>query len=111
MRMIDFFDRGVAIGPDNICLTDGQRQLSYGEAQVLTYRIARALRRDGFGRGQNVAVYSPNDIIGYVCTLALNRADVISVPLNARNSVTDNIRHLQITTSECLFYHSEFEHH
>ena len=42
--LIDYLDKGASLGADAPCLTMGEKDLSYGDVQRLTYRIARALQ-------------------------------------------------------------------
>ena len=52
MRLIDYLDKGAALGPSAPCLTMGERDMSYGDVQRVTWRVARALaaRRRQAGR-------------------------------------------------------------
>ncbi len=40
MRFIDYLDKGASLGADAPCLTMDGRDLSYGDVQRLSYRIA-----------------------------------------------------------------------
>lgn len=106
MRTIDFFDRGVLLCPDRPCLADDTMAISYRDAQAASHAIARALRRLGVAPGDGVAVLCPNDAWGYVACLGVMRADAAWVPLNVRNTVADNARHMDIGRARVLLYHS-----
>ena len=42
MRLIDYLDKGVMLGPAAPCLTMGETDISYRNVQRLTTRVARA---------------------------------------------------------------------
>ena len=88
MRVIDFFDRGVAINPNVIALEDAKIGRSYGEVQERTYRFANAITAEGYGRDKMAGVYSPNCVSGLEVMLGLFRAGTIWVPVNAKNGDT-----------------------
>ncbi len=106
MRTIDFFDRGAMLGPDRPCLVDEAVSISYREAAAASHAIARALWRLGVATGDGVAVLCPNDAWGYVACLGVMRAEAMWVPLNVRNTVADNARHMAIGKAGVLLYHS-----
>ncbi|MCC5812961.1 MAG: AMP-binding protein [Ectothiorhodospiraceae bacterium] len=108
MRVIDFFDRGALLNPDGLCLTDEAASYTYREAQAFSHRVARMLMQRGIRPDERVAVLSPNDARGYAAYLGIIRAEAALVPLNARNTVEDNLHHLRIGTPRILFYHSDF---
>ncbi|MGQ0618591.1 MAG: class I adenylate-forming enzyme family protein [Panacagrimonas sp.] len=109
MRIIDFFDRGVRLNPDRVCLKDVSLTLSYREVQRLSHRIANALRAGGLDPECKAAVYSPNGAMAFACLLGILRAGAAWVPVNARNVASENAYILDNCDVEVLFYHSEFE--
>ncbi|MGE3986474.1 AMP-binding protein [Pseudorhodoplanes sp.] len=111
MKIIDFLDRGAAISQDGLCLHDDTHGYSYRETVKLTNKIAYALRANGLTPGKKVAVYSPNDVEGFVAVLGIHRSDCIWIVINARNTVADNIALLNRYEAEWLFYHSDIEQH
>lgn len=109
MRLIDYFDRGVSRNPKGVCLTDGQRSLSFTETSAITHRIGKGLIENGMKPQMVGAVLSPNDIDAFACILGILRAGLAWMPLNARNSLEDNIYILDSNECAWLFYHSSFE--
>ena len=109
MRPVDFFDRGAALYPDHACFHDGERTYSYHSVQEMTHRIAQALLAAGIAKEAKVAVYGPNSVRSLECVLGIMRSGAVWVPINVRNTVEENIRVLQATDCEWLFYHSWFE--
>ena len=43
MRLIDFFDRGVSINPDGVCLEDDEVSRSYRCVRTRSFRFANAI--------------------------------------------------------------------
>ena len=109
MKMIDFLDKGAAISPHGVCLHDDQHSYTYREVVGWTNRVVRALREDGIGAGQRVAICSPNDVEAFITVLSLHRADCVWIVMNARNSLSDNIALLNKYQAEWLFYHSDID--
>lgn len=108
MRIIDFFDQGVAYHPANIAFIDGDEETTYTEADKASRRIAVALHGRGYGKGTHIGVYSPNATIAFLALLGLMRAEGIWLPINPRNSVETNIDLSGRFDMEVLFYHSSF---
>lgn len=106
MRSIDYFDKGVDLAPDRPALIEGDMQLSFAELQTETFRFAAALARDGAARQSTVAIYAPNHWTVLVALLGLWRAGAKWIPVNARNSLQDNVAYLAYCRCERLFYHS-----
>ena len=69
MRLIDYLDKGSTLGTAAPCLTMGEKDMSYGDVQRLTWRVARALARSGVKPGDKVAVLSGNDPIAFALSL------------------------------------------
>ena len=109
MRLIDLFDRGVAINPEGMCLKDARISRTFNEVQADSYRFANAIAEAGFQPGQKAAIYSPNCVEGFVAMIGLFRSGVAWVPINARNAIDENTYILDAFDVEILFYHSEFE--
>jgi acyl-CoA synthetase (AMP-forming)/AMP-acid ligase II len=108
MRIIDLFDRGVSLGADRVCLRSDTRVLTYGDVQARTYRIGRALLAAGVGKDSVSAVLSPNDIDAFAAVFGILRAGATWMPLNARNTLQENIANLRRFRGHWLFYHSTF---
>ncbi len=109
MRLIDFFDKGVALGAQRTCLIDLEgRSLSYGETQRLTHRIGNRLIEAGVGAQRAAAVLSPNEMYAFVCILGILRSGAAWMPVNARNAMAENISIMADNDCEFLFYHSSF---
>jgi acyl-CoA synthetase (AMP-forming)/AMP-acid ligase II len=90
MRLIDYLDKGAMQGADAPCFTMGEANISYRDAQRLTYRLARALQRSGVMPGDKVAVLSGNDPVAFSCVFGISRAGAVWCPINPRNEADEN---------------------
>lgn len=108
MTLIDFFDRGLMLSRHLPCLVEDGLSLTYCDVAGWSHRIAWALSREGFGPQSRIAVLSYNGVWPYVALLGLQRARCVWIPLNARSKLEENVRHLQRTGAEWLFFHSDF---
>ncbi len=108
MRVIDFFDKGVAAEPDRPFLIDDTERRTYAETQAMSHRIANAFRGAGIAPGTKVAVLSGNAARAFECVIGLLRAGCVWVPVNARNTVEDSVYALEHTDTEALFYSRAF---
>lgn len=108
MRVIDFFDKAVEAWPERLAFMDTELHHTYRSMQVISHRIAVALARDGNTDCARVAIYSPNRVQAFACVLGALRAGNAWVPINARNSLEDNVEFMNLAQCEWLFYHSAF---
>jgi acyl-CoA synthetase (AMP-forming)/AMP-acid ligase II len=108
MRLVDYLDKGASLGVDAPCLGMGDTQLSYGDVQRLSHRVARALQRSGVAPGSKVAVLSSNDPIAFACVFGLSRAAAVWCPINPRNEAAENRFVLDAFDCSCLIFHSNY---
>lgn len=111
MRMIDYFDNGVRLYPNNLAFIDidsSDASMTYAEAAPVTHKIAAAIRGNGYDKGCHVGILAPNSTIAFLTLLGLLRAESAWLPINPRNTVATNIDLLTRFDGELLFYHSEF---
>ncbi|UGY06840.1 AMP-binding protein [Bradyrhizobium quebecense] len=108
MRFIDYLDKGASLGADAPCLTMDGRDLSYGEVQRLSYRIARGLDQSGIAPGEKVAILSGNDPLAFACVFGISRAAAVWCPINPRNEATENKFILDQFDCSLLLFHSSF---
>jgi len=108
MRLIGYLDKGASLGVDAPCLTMDGRDLSYGDVQRLSYRIARGLARSGVGAGEKVAILSGNDPVAFACVFGISRAGAVWCPINPRNEAAENKFILEQFDCALLLFHSSF---
>ncbi|MEY8200372.1 MAG: AMP-binding protein [Colwellia sp.] len=111
MRVIDFFDQGAALYPDNVAfhdLADGS-DTTYAEALGISHKVASALHKKGFGKGAKVGILGPNSNIAFEVLLGAFRAEAVWLPINPRNPVDINVDLLTRFDGDLLLYHSNYE--
>jgi acyl-CoA synthetase (AMP-forming)/AMP-acid ligase II len=108
MRLIDFLDKGASLGGHHPCLTMNKQDLSYGEVQAFTYRLARALQRDGVQPGDKVGILAGNDPIGFACVFGISRAGAVWCPINPRNEASENQYLLDAFDCTALIFQSSY---
>lgn len=77
----DFWQEAVALAPDRLAVVDGDRRLSYGEANALVEKLAGGLYA-AVGTRPKVAVYLPNCLEYFLIYWAVQRLGGVIVPLN-----------------------------
>ena len=82
MRLVDYLDKGASLGEASPCLTMGLADLSYGDVQRFSHRVARGLQRSGIQPGDKVAVLSSNDAQAFACVFGISRAGAVWCPIN-----------------------------
>jgi acyl-CoA synthetase (AMP-forming)/AMP-acid ligase II len=90
------------------CLSFGERQLSYRQVDEASARVANALCEAGFAPHMKAAVYALNSDQAFIATLGIVRAGGIWLPVNPRNSESDNIAILSRLGCDALFYQDCF---
>src|ERR1700729_4026745 len=108
MRLIDYLDKGAALGPGAPCLTMGDRDMSYVDVQRVTWRVARALQRAGVKPGDKVAILSSNDPVAFACVFGISRVGAVWCPINPRNEAAENRFILDAFDCTSLIFHSAY---
>ncbi|MGP4049956.1 acyl-CoA synthetase [Streptomyces sp. 2A115] len=108
MRLTDYLDKGTSLGPGASCLTMGDRTLTYGEVQELSWQVARALDRSGVRPGDKVAVLSANDPTAFSCVFGISRAGAVWCPVNPRNEAAENRDLLDLFDCTCLIFQEAY---
>src|ERR1700726_3213889 len=84
------------------------KDLSYGDVQRLSYRIARGLANSGVTPGEKVAILSGNDPIAFACVFGILRAGSVWCPINPRNEAVETQFHLDAFGCRPFLFHSGF---
>jgi acyl-CoA synthetase (AMP-forming)/AMP-acid ligase II len=108
VRLIEYLDKGASLGAGRPCLTMNGVDLSYGEVQTLSYRLSRALQRDGIAAGDKIAILSSNDPTAFACVFGISRAAGVWCPINPRNEARENRHLLDAFDCRCLIFHSNY---
>src|SRR6266550_466481 len=84
------------------------KDLSYGDVQRLSYRIARGLANSDVIAGENVAILSGNDPTAFACVFGISRAGAVWCPINPRNEAAENRELLDLMDCTCLIFQQAF---
>lgn len=80
----DMFDFLVSARPDQTCIVDDARSLSFREASLEVNRIAHGLHALGLSKGSRIGYLSKNCADMWLMYLAAAKTGVVPVPLNYR---------------------------
>ena len=106
--LVDYLDKGASLGREAPCLVEGERTLSYGEVQDLSWSVAGALAAAGVAPGGKVGLLSSNDPIAFACVFGIARRGAVRCPSNPRNEADENRALLELFDCECLLFHSTY---
>ncbi|MHA3701460.1 acyl-CoA synthetase [Jatrophihabitans sp. YIM 134969] len=90
MRLVDYLDKGVSLGPDAPCLTTDGVSRNYAEVRQTASRVSAALVRHGVVPGATVAILSANDPTAFTCVFGVSAAGAVWCPINPRNEAAEN---------------------
>src|SRR5215510_10790401 len=108
MRLVDYLDKGASLGADAPCLTTHGKDLSYGDVQRLSYRIAHGLANSGTSPGEKIAILSGNDPIAFACVFGISRTGAVWCPINPRNEAAENRELLALFGCTVLIFQAHF---
>ncbi|MEW6996277.1 class I adenylate-forming enzyme family protein [Colwelliaceae bacterium BS250] len=111
MRVIDFFDQGATLYPNNVAfhdLADGSDS-TYAQASAVSHKVASALYNRGYTKGAKVGILAPNSNIAFEVLLGAFRAESVWLPINPRNPIDINIDLMTRFDGDLLLYHSNYE--
>ena len=80
---------------DHIAVADSQTRLTYAQLERRSNRLASALGTLGVGVGKHVAIRAANRVELVEAEVALYKAAMVKVPINARLSVDEVVRVLE----------------
>ena len=89
----DFWDEAVALAPDHLAAVDGERRLTYAQANEIVERLAAGLAAAAGTERPKVAVHLPNCLEYYLIYWAVVRLGGAIVPLNLWLK-EDNLQHI-----------------
>jgi len=81
---------------DRLCLVDGERRFSFADFDLACDRLAAALSA-GFDPGSRIALFMANRAEYLLLQMAIERAGLVRVPVNARSTVHD----LRLIVGDC----------
>lgn len=108
MRLADYLDKGADLDPSAPCLTTDGATSTYAEVQELSHRIADALRAQGIGPGDPVAILSSNDPTAFTTVFGISRVGAVWCPINPRNEAAENRELLELFGARALVFQSAY---
>ncbi|HEY8482015.1 MAG TPA: AMP-binding protein [Spirillospora sp.] len=96
--------RGARQHTDRVALVFGEDELTYGEVDELSNRLARALAREGGGHHRRVGLLVNNSLLSVPLDFACVKGGVNRVPLNSRLAVAEHVRMLTDTRCELVVF-------
>ncbi|MCM6775416.1 amino acid adenylation domain-containing protein [Nocardia sp. CDC159] len=97
--LANYFAVAAHLHAERTAIRAGDIELSYGEVDAYSNRLARALIRRGLGPGDRVAMGLTRSVESVVAMLAISKAGAAFVPTDP-NYPTDRLRHM-LTDSGC----------
>ncbi|MBL8216232.1 MAG: AMP-binding protein [Bryobacterales bacterium] len=81
---LSFLARSASVYRDKLAVVYGEQRYNYAEFQRRVFRLASALRKEGIGPGDRVAVLSPNTPMALEAHFAVPLLGAVLVMLNTR---------------------------
>lgn len=91
MNIGNLITRAAAYWPNNLAIIDGDRRITYREFEERTNRLASGLKALGFPTGTHVGVQGWNCAEMAEAEVALYKAGMVKVPVNARLSAEETV--------------------
>jgi fatty-acyl-CoA synthase len=108
MRLVDYLEKGVSLGPAHPCLTTDGVSMTYAEVRGLAERVATALGAHGVAPGDKVAILSANDPVAFTCVFGISEAGAVWCPINPRNEAEENRELLDLFDCVALVFQSSY---
>lgn len=108
MRIIDYFDKGMAADPAGPLIVSDGGDVGYADATDHSWRMAAALHSSGLRVGDRVGVLAPNVAEAFLAMLGIWRAGCSWVPLNTLNALSATLEFMNHVGCRALFLHSHF---
>jgi acyl-CoA synthetase (AMP-forming)/AMP-acid ligase II len=100
--------RSARYWPNHIAVADSQTRVTYAQLERRSNRLASALGTLGVGVGEHVAILAANRVELVEAEVALYKAAMVKVPINARLSVDEVVRVLEDSCSVALITDASF---
>jgi fatty-acyl-CoA synthase len=107
---VNFLRRAARLFPDKVAVVDGDRRDTYRTLAARVNRLSNALRRMGVGRGDKVAVLSPNGHRMLEAFFAVPQLGAILTPLNYRLSTPEFAYILEHSETKVVLVDWEYAH-
>ena len=108
MNITQGLRRALQIKPHDVAILEGERKIEWAQFGERVSRFAGALRDNGVGKGDRVAVLMLNSSRYLELYLAVGWAGAVIVPLNIRWSVAENLHALEDCAARILIIDDMF---
>ncbi|MGP4022598.1 AMP-binding protein [Actinomadura sp. 3N407] len=96
--------RGARQHTDRVGVVFGDEELTFGQTDELSNRLAHALAREGAGHHRRVGLLVNNSLLSVPLDFACVKGGINRVPLNARLSVAEHVTMLTDTRCELVVF-------
>ena len=107
---LQFLHRAARLFPGKTAVIDGQHRYTYRQLEERVRRLSNALRQRGIGKGDKVAVLSPNTHRMLEAFFAVPQIGAVLTPLNYRLTTPDFAYILDHAEAKALLIDWEFAH-
>ena len=108
MNLGTIITRSARYWPDHIAVADSQTRVSYAQLERRSNRLASGLVSLGVDVGEHVAILAANRVELVEAEVALYKAAMVKVPINARLSLDEVVRVLEDSCSVALITDASF---
>jgi len=105
MRIVDVLERSPALtkGDARFIDLDNNVSLSFQEVLNVSLQIVALLTEKGIKSQDVIATYAPNSVAAYCCIFAISQVGAVWLPLNARNTLEENLKLFNKSNAVMLF--------
>ncbi len=107
---LQFLRRAARLFPDKTAVIDGEHRYAYRQLEERVHRLSNALRQRGIGKGDKVAVLSPNSHRMLEAFFAVPQIGAVLAPLNYRLTTPDFEYILDHAETKALLIDWEYAH-
>ncbi len=107
---LQFLRRAARLFPDKAAVIDGKHRYTYRQLEERVHRLSNALRQRGIGKGDKVAVLSPNSHRMLEAFFAVPQIGAVLAPLNYRLTTPDFEYILHHAEAKALLIDWEYAH-
>lgn len=101
---LDLITRGARHHGSRTAIMFGERSMTFTEVDELSNQLAHALAERGAGRGSTVALLMNNGLYSVPVDFACVKAGINRVPINARLSLSEQVRMLRDTHCKLVLF-------
>jgi acyl-CoA synthetase (AMP-forming)/AMP-acid ligase II len=105
LTIADFFDRGVRISAQQLCLVSDTYQATFAQVRQQSESVAAQLLARGLAYAR-IAVLSPNDPLAVVALLGLSRVGGVWITIGVTDPADKIVAMIARTQARLVFFHS-----